>query len=108
MIPGPDGVFICDECTHLCYDILHEDMPYGAETDDNSQIERVPTPREITAELDQYVIGQDRAKRVLSVAVYNHYQRVNSGGSIADVELDKSNVLLIGPTGSGKTLLASA
>jgi ATP-dependent Clp protease ATP-binding subunit ClpX len=106
LIPGPDGVFICDECVHLCYDILHEDMPYSPEDEDEFQIERVPTPREITSELDQYVIGQDRAKRVLSVAVYNHYQRVNSGGTIADVELDKSNVLLIGPTGSGKTLLA--
>lgn len=104
LIPGPDGVFICDECVHLCYDILHEDMPYTPESD--FQIERVPTPREITHELNQYVIGQDRAKRVLSVAVYNHYQRVNSGGTIADVELDKSNVMLIGPTGSGKTLLA--
>lgn len=105
LIPGPDGVFICDECVHLCYDILHEDMPYAA-TETDFQIEQVPTPREITQELDQYVIGQDRAKRVLAVAVYNHYQRVNSGGTIADVELDKSNVLLIGPTGSGKTLLA--
>jgi ATP-dependent Clp protease ATP-binding subunit ClpX len=104
LIPGPDGVFICDECVHLCYDILHDDAPYSS--DENFQIERVPTPREIMEELNQYVIGQDTAKRVLAVAVYNHYQRVNAGGSIADVELDKSNVLLIGPTGSGKTLLA--
>jgi ATP-dependent Clp protease ATP-binding subunit ClpX len=104
LIPGPDGVFICDDCVHLCYDILHDEDNH--ESSSEFKIERVPTPREIVHELDQYVIGQDQAKRVLAVAVYNHYQRVNSGGAIADVELDKSNVLLIGPTGSGKTLLA--
>jgi ATP-dependent Clp protease ATP-binding subunit ClpX len=103
LIPGPDGVFICDECVHLCYDFLHQEdtTKQGA-----FRVENVPSPRDILEELNQYVIGQDKAKRVLSVAVYNHYQRVNTGGSIADVELDKSNVLLIGPTGSGKTLLA--
>jgi ATP-dependent Clp protease ATP-binding subunit ClpX len=104
LIPGPDGVFICDDCVHLCYDILHDEGDH--EPSSEFRIERVPTPREIVHELDQYVIGQEKAKRVLAVAVYNHYQRVNSGGAIADVELDKSNVLLIGPTGSGKTLLA--
>jgi ATP-dependent Clp protease ATP-binding subunit ClpX len=104
LIPGPDGVFICDDCVHLCYDILHDETQDEAGGD--FKIERVPTPREIVDVLDQYVIGQEKAKRVLAVAVYNHYQRVNSGGAIADVELDKSNVLLIGPTGSGKTLLA--
>jgi ATP-dependent Clp protease ATP-binding subunit ClpX len=104
LIPGPDGVFICDDCVHLCYDILHDEDDH--ESGSEFKIERVPTPREIVHELDQYVIGQEKAKRVLAVAVYNHYQRVNSGGAIADVELDKSNVLLIGPTGSGKTLLA--
>jgi ATP-dependent Clp protease ATP-binding subunit ClpX len=104
LIPGPDGVFICDECVHLCYDILHDDERHA--TGEDFKIERVPTPREIVDVLDQYVIGQEKAKRVLAVAVYNHYQRVNSGGAIEDVELDKSNVLLIGPTGSGKTLLA--
>jgi ATP-dependent Clp protease ATP-binding subunit ClpX len=104
LIPGPDGVFICDDCVHLCYDILHDEDDHEAGSE--FKIERVPTPREIVHELDQYVIGQEKAKRVLAVAVYNHYQRVNSGGAIADVELDKSNVLLIGPTGSGKTLLA--
>ncbi|MCL4239525.1 MAG: AAA family ATPase, partial [Anaerolineae bacterium] len=103
LIPGPDGVFICDECVHLCYDILHEQ---NVSNGDDFRVENVPSPREILAELDKYVIGQEKAKRVLSVAVYNHYQRVNAGGAIADVELDKSNVLLIGPTGSGKTLLA--
>ena len=104
LIPGPDGVFICDECVHLCYDFLHQEDT--ATKEGAFRVERVPSPREILEELDQYVIGQEKAKRVLSVAVYNHYQRVNTGGSIADVELDKSNVLLIGPTGSGKTLLA--
>jgi len=104
LIPGPDGVFICDECIHLCYDILHGDTRSSESSD--FHIENVPTPREILAELNEYVIGQEPAKRVLSVAVYNHYKRVNAGGAIADVELDKSNVLLIGPTGSGKTLLA--
>ncbi len=104
LIPGPDGVFICDDCVHLCYDILHDEEDHASGSE--FKIERVPTPREIVRELDQYVIGQEKAKRVLAVAVYNHYQRVNAGGAIADVELDKSNVLLIGPTGSGKTLLA--
>ncbi|HEX3050484.1 MAG TPA: ATP-dependent Clp protease ATP-binding subunit ClpX [Aggregatilineaceae bacterium] len=104
LIPGPDGVFICDECVHLCYDILHGEVR-GSESSD-FHIENVPTPREILAELNEYVIGQEPAKRVLAVAVYNHYKRVNAGGAIADVEIDKSNVLLIGPTGSGKTLLA--
>ncbi len=103
LVPGPEGVAICDECVDLCYDVVHGP---GMGFDEDFRIDRVPTPREIVATLDQYVIGQDPAKRVLSVAVYNHYKRVNAGGSIADVELDKSNVLLIGPTGVGKTLLA--
>jgi ATP-dependent Clp protease ATP-binding subunit ClpX len=104
LIPGPDGVFICDECVFLCHDILNEDLRKSSSS--QFHIDRVPTPREILEELNQYVIGQEQAKRVLSVAVYNHYKRVNAGGTVADVELDKSNVLLIGPTGSGKTLLA--
>ncbi|MBN2305782.1 MAG: ATP-dependent Clp protease ATP-binding subunit ClpX [Anaerolineae bacterium] len=104
LIPGPEGVFICDGCVDLCYDIVHDGTDDINTTD--FKIEHIPTPREILAELDQYVIGQDPAKRTLAVAVYNHYKRVNAGGSIADVELDKSNVLLMGPTGVGKTLLA--
>jgi ATP-dependent Clp protease ATP-binding subunit ClpX len=104
LVPGPDGVFICEECVHLIHDLLHDEGPQTS--DEAFRIERVPSPREILAELDQYVVGQEKAKRVLAVAVYNHYQRVNAGGAIADVELDKSNVLLIGPTGCGKTLLA--
>jgi ATP-dependent Clp protease ATP-binding subunit ClpX len=104
LISGPDGVFICDDCVHLCQEILDDEAPQVTESD--FKIERVPSPREIQEELDRYVVGQSYAKRVLSVAVYNHYKRVNAGGSIDEVELEKSNVLLIGPTGSGKTLLA--
>ncbi|MBN1200297.1 MAG: ATP-dependent Clp protease ATP-binding subunit ClpX [Anaerolineae bacterium] len=104
LISGPDGVCICDECVRLCQEILDDGA--SVEPGEEFHIDNVPSPREILAELNEYVIGQDFAKRVLSVAVYNHYKRVNAGGSIADVELDKSNVLLIGPTGSGKTLLA--
>ena len=103
LIAGPN-VFICNECVELCMDIIREE--------DKSQLVRsgegVPTPKEIKAVLDDYVIGQERAKRVLSVAVHNHYKRLENGGhgSGADVELAKSNILLVGPTGSGKTLLA--
>lgn len=103
LIAGPN-VFICNECVELCMDIIREE--------DKSQLVRsgegVPTPSEIKAVLDDYVIGQERAKRVLSVAVHNHYKRLENGGhgSGADVELAKSNILLVGPTGSGKTLLA--
>jgi len=101
-ISGP-SVYICNECITLCNEILAEDEE--REVADN--ITQVPTPTEIKDVLDQYVIGQERAKRVLSVAVYNHFKRINAaGGRDADVELDKSNILLLGPTGVGKTLLA--
>ena len=103
LIPGPDGVFICDECVDVFHQILHEEEQKEREP---FRIEHVPPPREILQALNEYVIGQEDAKRTLAVAVYNHYRRVNAGGVLADVELDKSNVLLIGPTGSGKTLLA--
>lgn len=103
LIAGP-SVFICDECVDLCNDIIQEEMHAVQGTDDNTSL---PTPREIKARLDEYVIGQELAKRVLSVAVYNHYKRLyKQGGTKDDVELAKSNILLIGPTGSGKTLLA--
>ncbi len=103
LIAGP-SVFICDECIELCNDIIREE---GA-TAESSRADKnkLPTPHEIRQILDQYVIGQDLAKKILSVAVYNHYKRLETGGKDDEVELAKSNILLIGPTGSGKTLLA--
>jgi ATP-dependent Clp protease ATP-binding subunit ClpX len=109
LIAGPDGVFICDNCVELCQRILYEDAPQpdAAPPEPSTfAIERLLAPREIMAHLDEYVVGQDFAKRVLSVAVYNHYKRIVNGGVANDVELDKSNILIAGPTGSGKTLLA--
>ena len=111
MISGPDGVFICDNCVELCQRILYEEQ---AEAEGRTQkgdpeefkIEHLLAPRELMAHLDEYVVGQEYAKRVLSVAVYNHYKRIMNGGKAGDVELDKSNILIVGPTGSGKTLLA--
>jgi ATP-dependent Clp protease ATP-binding subunit ClpX len=102
-ISGP-SVYICNECITLCNEILAEDE----EREVVENITRVPSPQEIKEVLDQYVIGQERAKRTLAVAVYNHYKRINAGANARDnsVELDKSNILLIGPTGVGKTLLA--
>lgn len=102
LIAGP-GVYICDECIKVCNTILKEEEHLH----DEAFIEDVPTPKEIKSYLDGYVVGQERAKRTLSVAVYNHYKRVVHQGKLEDnIELDKSNVLLIGPTGTGKTLLA--
>jgi ATP-dependent Clp protease ATP-binding subunit ClpX len=101
LIAGPT-VFICDECVELCMDIIREETKSsGLKSGDG-----VPTPKEICAVLDDYVIGQMHAKRVLSVAVHNHYKRLNHASKSADIELAKSNILLIGPTGCGKTLLA--
>src|SRR5206468_2215569 len=101
-ISGP-SVDICNECTALCNEILSEDE----EREVSEAITQVPTPAEIKDVLDQYVIGQEKAKKTLAVAVYNHYKRINSHqGREAEVELDKSNIMLIGPTGVGKTLLA--
>lgn len=96
------GVYICDECVELCAEIVEEEV--GLE--EGFEFKEVPKPKEIQAILDDYIIGQDRAKKSLSVAVYNHYKRVNTGSKVDDVELAKSNIVLIGPTGSGKTLLA--
>jgi len=102
LIAGP-SVFICDECVDLCNDIIREEIE---DANPERSEDQLPAPKEIKANLDDYVIGQERAKIVLSVAVYNHYKRLKSGESKSDIELGKSNILLIGPTGSGKTLLA--
>jgi ATP-dependent Clp protease ATP-binding subunit ClpX len=100
-ISGPN-VYICNECVSLCNEILAEEEERAA----SEALTHIPTPREIKEVLDQYVIGQDKAKKSLAVAVYNHYKRINHHGQVEDVELEKSNILLIGPTGVGKTLLA--
>ncbi len=101
LVAGP-GVYICDECIELCTEIVEEELGHDEELD----LKDVPKPKEIRTILDQYVIGQDQAKKSLSVAVYNHYKRINSQNKLEDVELQKSNIMLLGPTGSGKTLLA--
>ncbi len=98
------GVYICDECINLCQEIIEEEMLEQPRP--KQAAAKLPSPRHIKDALDSYVISQERAKKVLSVAVYNHYKRINAGGATDDVELQKSNVLLVGPTGSGKTLLA--
>ncbi|MBQ5930315.1 MAG: AAA family ATPase, partial [Clostridia bacterium] len=108
LISGPDGVCICDECVEICKSMVDE-----WQAENSSSTEEIPLkkPAEIKAELDNYIVGQDKAKRVLSVAVYNHYKRINALAKTKKsdddgVEIEKSNVLLLGPTGSGKTLLA--
>ncbi len=110
LIEGPDGIMICDECIETCYKLIHDDVE-SVNIDENSKKEKIsseelPSPESIKKVLDEYVIGQEQAKKVLSVAVYNHYKRIRNLSKLDDVELQKSNILLIGPTGSGKTLLA--
>ena len=106
LIAGPNGAYICDECIDICAEIIDEEAFEGNETEKKTGEEiNLLKPRELKAFLDEYVIGQDQAKKVLSVAVYNHYKRVLAGDT-SDVELQKSNILMLGPTGSGKTLLA--
>ena len=101
LVAGP-GVYICDECIELCNEIIEEELSDDTEL----ELRDVPKPKEIREILDQYVIGQEEAKKSLAVAVYNHYKRINLGAKVEDVELQKSNIVMLGPTGSGKTLLA--
>ena len=107
LIAGPNGAFICDECVDICQEIIVEELEDFGPAPENDSIEiNLQKPEDMKAFLDQYVIGQDEAKKVLSVAVYNHYNRIMANPDDIDVELQKSNVLMLGPTGSGKTLLA--
>jgi ATP-dependent Clp protease ATP-binding subunit ClpX len=105
LIAGPGGVYICDECVDLCREIIEEEHT-TVTRQSHQPTGKIPAPKKIYEELNHYVIGQERAKKTLSVAVYNHYKRINMGMQIEDVELGKSNILLVGPTGCGKTLLA--
>ena len=107
LIAGPNGAYICDECVDICQEIIMEELEdFAPEIEEEKPQINLKKPEELKAFLDQYVIGQDEAKKVLSVAVYNHYKRITADQSEIDVELQKSNVLMLGPTGSGKTLLA--
>jgi ATP-dependent Clp protease ATP-binding subunit ClpX len=107
LIAGPNGAFICDECVDICQEIIVEELEdFGPQEDSDSIEINLQKPEDMKAFLDEYVIGQDEAKKVLSVAVYNHYKRIMANPDDIDVELQKSNVLMLGPTGSGKTLLA--
>jgi ATP-dependent Clp protease ATP-binding subunit ClpX len=104
LIAGPGSVYICDECVELCHEIVQEETV--ERVGGKAPFQRVPPPKAIYQQLSEYVVGQEQAKKVLSVAVYNHYKRITAGDRAADVELEKSNILLLGPTGCGKTLLA--
>ncbi len=105
IIAGPNNIYICDECVSVCQNIMDAEMFENYEDEENTSTD-IPSPEEIKKTLDDYVIGQEEAKKTLSVAVYNHYKRINNLGFIEDVEIQKSNILLLGPTGCGKTLLA--
>lgn len=106
LIAGPAGVYICDDCVNICSDILEEELEEEEEVSGENFEINLLKPKEIRSFLDDYVIGQEEAKKVLSVAVYNHYKRVTAPKSLDDVELQKSNIIMVGPTGSGKTYLA--
>ena len=107
LIAGPDGVYICDECVDICAEIIEEENEEEPQEEDPKQINLLK-PVQIKEFLDDYVIGQEEAKKVLSVAVYNHYKRVTAGADDDGVELQKSNIIMLGPTGSGKTYLAQS
>jgi ATP-dependent Clp protease ATP-binding subunit ClpX len=107
LIAGPEGVFICNYCVELCHTLLLDEQVSTPDDDDSDfELLDLPAPRRIMSSLDEYVVGQQHAKRVLSVAVYNHYKRIQSGKDGSDIDLEKSNILMLGPTGCGKTLLA--
>ena len=106
LIAGPDGVFICNYCVELCHSLLMDEELVTGTAESDYHVPNLLAPRDIMAHLDEYVVGQHHAKRVLSVAVYNHYKRIQTNHNSGEVELEKSNILMLGPTGSGKTLLA--
>ena len=107
LVAGPPGIYICDECIGICSDIIEDDFDEAEYSSSGSSEDiRLLKPRQIKEFLDEYVIGQEDAKKALAVAVYNHYKRVTNPPKEGDVELQKSNILLLGPTGSGKTYLA--
>ena len=109
LIAGPPGIFICNECVDVCGALLNDERGKKRKKSTKKQLpslSKLPTPRQLKEHLDEHVIGQDHAKRVMSVAVYNHYKRLTHASEDDDAEIDKSNILLLGPTGSGKTLIA--
>ncbi|MDN5341578.1 MAG: ATP-dependent Clp protease ATP-binding subunit ClpX [Oceanotoga sp.] len=105
LIAGPNGIYICDECIDLFGDLIEDNLNKETKKDIKN-LNDIPTPKLIKSELDKYIVGQDKAKKIISVAVYNHYKRIAAGKNFEDIEIDKSNVLMVGPTGTGKTLIA--
>ncbi|MDO7977826.1 ATP-dependent Clp protease ATP-binding subunit ClpX [Oceanotoga teriensis] len=105
LIAGPNGIYICDECIDLFGDLIEDNLNKETKKDIKN-LNDIPTPKLIKSELDKYIVGQDKAKKIISVAVYNHYKRIAKGKNFEDIEIDKSNVLMVGPTGTGKTLIA--